>query len=168
MVLVPKGRKLGRDFVEIELTVAEQLGAASWRAHVAGAVRALGLEDRVAAEFLAPGDARLVVDRRRERVLLDGVPLVKLGESGYRLLLALAERGCGAEVVPTRVTNKAISGARESDGATRQAVWKMRGWIEGSFAEAGREVAEDVNEAGLVRAVGRMGWTLTVKGAVTG
>jgi hypothetical protein len=92
---------------------------------------------------------------------------VKLGENGYRLLRVLAERPGGAEVVPTRVTDKAISGARESEGATRQAVWKMRGWIESSFAEAGRELAEDVREEGLVRAVGRKGWTLTVKGAAT-
>jgi hypothetical protein len=167
VVLVPRGRKLERDFVEIELTVAEQLGAASWRDRVAEAVRALGFEDRVAPERLAPGDARLVVDRGSGRAVLDGVPLVKLSESGYRLLLALAERGGGTEIVPTRVTDKAISGARESDGATRHAVWRMREWVEGSFAEAGKELAEDVKEAGLVRAVGRKGWMLTVRGAVT-
>jgi hypothetical protein len=166
IVLVPRGRKLGRDFVELELNVAEQLGAASWRSKVAQGVRALGIEERVAPELTVPGDVRIVVDRVRERVVLDGVPLVKLGDSGYRLLRLLAERGTRDEVVPTRETDKAISGARASDGATRNTVWKMRGWIERSFAEARRELAADVKEAGLVRTVKGKGWTLTVKGVV--
>jgi hypothetical protein len=167
VVLVPKGRKLGRDFVELELTVREQLGAESWRGKVGEAVRALGIEERVAPELLAPEDVRLVVDTRRERVLLDGVPITRLGESGYRLLRALAQRGGGAEVVPTKVTDKALSGARASEGATRNVVWRMSAWVEKSFADAGRELPDDVRESGLVRAVGRKGWTLTVKAAVT-
>ena len=167
VALVPKGRKLGRDFVELELGVAEQLGAASWRGKVAEAVRALGIEDRVAPEVMAPGDARLLVDKRRERAILDGVPLVKLSENGYRLLLVLAEKSGVAGVVPTQVTDKVISGARASEGATRYTVFRMRGWIEGSFESAGREVPADLRENGLVRAVGRKGWTLTVRAAVT-
>jgi hypothetical protein len=167
VVLVPKGRKLGRDFVELELTVREQLGAESWRGKVGEAVRALRIEDRVAPELVVSADARLVVDTRRARVLLDGVPLVKLGENGYRLLRLLAERSGVADMVPTHETDKAISGARQTPGATRYAVWKLRGWIAGSFAEAGRAVPDDLREAGLVRAVGRKGWALTVKVAVT-
>ncbi|HEX3344830.1 MAG TPA: hypothetical protein VHS09_09675, partial [Polyangiaceae bacterium] len=167
VVLVPKGRKLGRDFVELELTVGEQLGAVSWRPKVADAVRALGIEDRVAPERLAPGDARLVVNVRRERVLLDGVPLVRLGENGYKLLRVLAEKSGVGEVVPTRETDRALSGARQTPGATRYAAWKMGGWIEQSFAAAGKEVPADVREAGLVQAVGRKGWRLTVKGVAT-
>jgi hypothetical protein len=139
----------------------------SWRDKVREAVRALGIEDRVPAELLAEDGARVVVDTRRERVSLDGVPLGAVGESGYRLLRALAERGQGAGVVPTRVTDKAISGARASEGATRNVVWKMRAWVEKSFAEAGKTVPADVAEAGLVRAEGRKGWVMTVKGAVT-
>jgi hypothetical protein len=136
---------------------------------VAEAVRALGIEDRVAPERLAPEDARLVVDTKGERVLLDGVPLVRLGENGYKLLRVLAEKSGGgvAEMVPTAVTDKAISGARQSQGATRKAAWKLPGWIEQSFAEAGKEVPEDVREGGLVQAVGRKGWKLTVKGVAS-
>jgi hypothetical protein len=166
VVLVPKGRKLGRDFVELELTVREQLGAESWRGKVAEAVRALGIADRVAPELVAPADARLVVDTRRERVLLDGVPLVKLGENGYRLLRLLAEKSSAAGMVPTRETDKAISRARQTPGATRHTVWKLRAWIESSFAEARREVPEDVSEEGLVRAVGRKGWALSLRAAL--
>jgi hypothetical protein len=167
VVLVPRGRKLGRDFVELELTVGEQLGAESWRGKVAEAVRALGIEDRVAPERLAPEDARLVVDTKGERVLLDGVPLVRLGENGYKLLRVLAEKSGVSEVVPTRETDKALSGARQTPGATRYAVWKLRGWVEQSFAKAGKEVPEDVLKMGLVQAVGRKGWKLTVKGVAT-
>lgn len=168
VVLVPAGRRLGRDFLELELTVPEQLGAASWRSKMRQAVKALGIEDQVAATLLAPEDARLVVDPRRERAFLDGVTLEAMGESGYRLLLALAQRGGGAaEPVPTRVTDRAISGARESDGATRNAAWRMSGWLEKSFAAAGRPLPEDVKRDGLVRAVGRRGWTLTVKAHMT-
>jgi hypothetical protein len=147
--------------------VGEQLGAESWREKVGEAVRALGFEDRVAPERLAPGDARLVVDTRGERVLLDGVPLVRLGENGYKLLRVLAEKSGVADVVPTAVTDKAISGARQTPGATRKAAWKLAGWIEQSFAEAEREVPEDLREGGLVQAVGRKGWKLTVKGVAT-
>jgi hypothetical protein len=107
-------------------------------------------------ELVVAGDARLVVDTRRQRLLLDGVELVKLGENGYKLLLCLARKSGVAEMVPTRETDKAISPARQTPGATRHAVHKLRAWIEGSFAEAG-----------LVRAVGRKGWTLTVKAAVS-
>ncbi|HEY1697869.1 MAG TPA: hypothetical protein VGG39_37165 [Polyangiaceae bacterium] len=167
VVLVPKGRRLGRDFVEIELTVKEQLGAESWRGKVADAVRALGIEDKVEPERLAPGDARLVVDTKRQRVLLDGVPLVRLSENGYKLLRVLAERNAVADMVPTRETDKAISGARETPGATRYTAFKMRGWLESSFADAGSEVPRDVKEEGLVRAVGRKGWRLTVRAVVT-
>jgi hypothetical protein len=166
VVLVPKGRKLGRDFVEIELTVQEQLGAGSWRGKVAEAVRALGIEELAPPEMVVAGDARLVVDTRRQRVLLDGVELVKLGENGYKLLLCLARASGVAEMVATRETDKAISPARQSPGATRWTVHKLRGWIAGSFKEAGRAVPADVVKAGLVRAVGRKGWTLTVKAAV--
>ncbi|HEX8790986.1 MAG TPA: hypothetical protein VF765_08530 [Polyangiaceae bacterium] len=169
VVLVPGGRRLGRDFLELELSVPEQLGAASWRSKMREAAKALGIEDQVPAVLLAPEDARLVVDPRRERAVLDGVTLEAMGESGYRLLLALAQRGggAGAEPVPTRVTDRAISGARESDGATRNAAWRMSGWLEKSFAAAGRPLPEDVKRDGLVRAVGRRGWTLTVKAHVT-
>jgi hypothetical protein len=166
VVLVPKGRKLGRDCVELELTVREQLGADSWRGKLGEAVRALGIEDRVAPDLVAPEDARLVVDTRRERVLLDGVPLVKLGENGYRLLRLLAEKSSVVEMIPTRETDKAISGARQTPGATRQTVWKLRGWIESSFAEAKRDVPDDVREEGVVRAVGRKGWALSLRAAV--
>jgi hypothetical protein len=165
--LVPAGRKLGRDFVELELTVAEQLGAASWRSKMRDAAKALGIEDQVPAQLLAPEDARLVVDPRRERAVLDGVTLEAMGESGYRLLLALAQRGDSAEPVPTGVTDRAISGARESDGAPRNAVWRMPGWLERSFAAVGKAVPDDVKREGLVRATGRKGWTLTVKAHVT-
>ncbi len=96
VVLVPKGRKLGRDFVELELTVKEQLGAESWRGKVAEAVRALGIEDRVAPERLAPEDARLVVDTEGERVLLDGVPLVRLGEMGTSCCACSPRRAAAA------------------------------------------------------------------------
>ncbi len=65
------------------------------------------------------------------------------------------------------MTDKTISGARQSPGATRNAAWKLPGWIEQSLAEAGKEVPEDVREGGLVQAVGRKGWKLTVKGGAT-
>ena len=66
-----------------------------------------------------------------------------------------------------KVTDKAISGARSSDGATRNVVYRMPGWLEKSFEAAGRPVPEDVAKAGLVRFEGKKGWVLTVKGAVT-
>jgi hypothetical protein len=167
VVLVPKGRKLGRDFVELELTVREQLGADGWRGKVGEAVRALGIEDEVAPERVVTADARCVVDTRNQRVLLDGV-LVKLSEGGCRLVVALAQQHAkGVEIVPTRVTDKAMSGARESEGATRNVVWRMRSWIERSFAEAGKEVPEDVREAGLVKWVRGKGWRLVVKAVIT-
>jgi len=168
VALVPAGRKLGGGFVELELTVAEQLGAASWRSKMREAVMALGLEDQVPAPLLAPQDARLVLDPRCERAVLDGVTLEAMGESGYRLLLALAQRGPGAEPAPTRVTDRAISGARLTEGATRNAVWRMPRWIEKSFEAVGKPVPDDVKRDGLVRATGRKGgWTLTVKAHVT-
>jgi len=166
VVLVPRGRRLDRDFVEIELDVAEQLGAASWRARLAEAVAALGIEDEVPVELLVPEGVRLVVDTRRERVVLDGVVLVKIGESAYKLLRALAARGEGSEVVPGRELDRIVSGARGSDGAARTAAWKLKAWIEESFAEAGRDVPADVSEEGLVVAVGKTGWRLSVRGAV--
>lgn len=168
VVLVPRGRKLGRDFVELELTVKEQLGAESWRGKVAEAVRALGIEQLAPPELVAPSDVRLVVDAHRERVLLDGVPLVRLADNGYKLLRLLAEKSGVVDMVPTTETDRAISGARQTQGATRFTAYRMREWIERSFAEAGREVPQDVREAGLVRAVGRKGWRLTVKAAVGG
>jgi hypothetical protein len=128
----------------------------------------LGIEDRVAPERVVMGDVRLVVDTENQRVLLDGVQLVKVGETGYRLLKVLAEQHAkGVEVVPTRVTDKAISGARQSAGGTRHTVWKMRKWVEKSFAEAKKEVPEDVGEEGLIRWVRPTGWILGVKGVVT-
>jgi hypothetical protein len=166
VVLVPRGRKLGRDFVEVELDVAEQLGAASWRPKLAEAVAALGIEDEVPVELLVPEGVRLVVDTRRERVILDGVPLVKLGDSAYRMLLTLAVRGKGGEVVPGRELDRAISGARGTDGAARMASFHLRRWVDESFASAGRAVPADVMETGLVVAVGRKGWKLTVPAAV--
>ncbi|HEY6459970.1 MAG TPA: hypothetical protein VIY73_07450 [Polyangiaceae bacterium] len=165
VVLVPKGRGLRRDFVEIELTVKEQVGADGWRGKVAEAVKALGIEDRVAPELVAPAGARLVVDMRRQRVILDGVPLVRLPENGYKLLRLLAESSSIADTVSTHETDKAISGARQTPGATRYTVFKLREWVERSFADAGRKVPADVRKHGVVRAVGRKGWRLTVKAA---
>jgi hypothetical protein len=43
----------------------------------------------------------------------------------------------------------------------------MPAWIERSFAAAGKPVPADVKRDGLVRAMGRKGWTLTVKAHVT-
>jgi hypothetical protein len=131
-------------------------------------VRALGIEDRVGVERLAPDDARLVVDTKGERVLLDGVVMVMLGESGYRLIRVLAEHQAkGVDVVPTRVTDKAISGARQSEGATRNIRWKLSGWTRESFAAAGRKLPEDLPKTGLVRWIRPKGWALTVKAAIT-
>jgi hypothetical protein len=106
------------------------------------------------------------VDTRNERVLLDGVHLARLSDSAYRLILALAQRG-GGEPVPSKVTDKAISGARQTEGATRHVVWRIREWVESSFKDAGRRLPEDVKESGLVRAVRRKGRVLTVTAAVT-
>jgi hypothetical protein len=167
VVFVPRGRRLARDFVEIELDVREQLGAASWRGRFREAASALSLEEHVPAGLLVAEQVRLVVDAKQPRVALDGVLLTRMGESGYRLVRMLAERRGDAEAVPTRITDKAISGARTSDGATRNVVWKMRAWIAKSFAEAGRTVPDDVRKAGLVRAVGHQGWVLTVSAAIT-
>jgi hypothetical protein len=83
------------------------------------------------------------------------------------LLRVLIERRGDYEAVPTRVTDEAISSARESDGTTRHTAWRMRGWIDSSFAQAGKELAEDVKRSGLVRAVRKKGWMLTVRGSVT-
>jgi hypothetical protein len=166
VALVPRGRKLGRDFVEVELDVAEQLGAASWRPKLAEAVAALGIEDEVPVELLVPDGVRLVVDTRRERVILDGVPLLNIGESAYRLLRTLAARGEGSDIVTTREIDRAISAARGTDGATRTAVWKLKAWIEESFVEVGRAVPADVKDHGLVAAVGKKGWKLSVRGVV--
>jgi len=165
VVLVPEGRRLGRDFVEVELGVREQLGAASWRGKMAEAVAELGIEEEVPPERLVGDGVRVVVDTKRERVVLDGVPLLKMGESGYRLVKALAAKGPGA-VVSRRETDAAISGARMTEGATRNTVWKMKGWIRESFELAGRRVPEDVEREGLVRAVGKRGWTLEARAVV--
>jgi hypothetical protein len=165
VALVPRGRRLGRDFVEIELDVREQLGVASWRAKLAEAVAELRLEEEVPVDRLVPDGVRLVLDSRRERAVLDGVPLV-LGESGYRMLRALAARGEGSEIVPSRELDRVLSGARGSDGATRTAAWKLKSWTEESFEQAGREVPADVRQTGLVVAVGKKGWRLAVRGVV--
>jgi hypothetical protein len=166
VALVPRGRRLGRDFVEIELDVLEQLGAASWRTKLAEAVAELGIEEEVPVELLVPEGVRLVVDRRRERAVLDGVPLGKLADSAHRLLLTLAARGDGSEIVPTRELDRILSGARGTEGATRTTAWKLKTWIEESHAEAGRDVPSDVRETGLVVAVGKKGWRLAVRGMV--
>ncbi len=165
VVFVPRGRRLGRDCVELELDVREQLGAASWRGRLAEGVAALGLEEEVPAHQLVPEGVRLVIETRRERAVLDGVPLTALAESGYRLLRALAGRGEG-ELVPVRELDRAISGARGSDGTTRKAAWKLKAWIEQSFAEANVPVPADVAQHGLVVASPKKGWKLTVRGAV--
>jgi hypothetical protein len=163
VALVPKGRKLGRDFVEIELDVREQLGAAGWRDKLAEAVAALGIAGEIEAWRLAGEGVRVVVDARRERVALDGVPLVKMAESGVRLLRALAGRKAA---VPTKETDRVISGARQTDGTTRDTVYKMRRWIAESFEAAGKAVPADVEENGLVTFVKGEGWRLTWKGEV--
>ena len=167
VVFVPKGRKLGRDFVEIELTVREQLGADSWRGKVADAVRELRIEDKVAPERLVCEDARLVVDAKRERVLLDGVELGKLGQTGYVLIKVLVEQQSkGVLAVKTRETDQAIRGTRGSEGGTRYTSRKVKKWIAESFAAAGREVPLDVKEDGLMKFVRGCGWMLTVKGII--
>jgi hypothetical protein len=165
VALVPRGRKLDRDFVELELGVREQLGAAGWRGKLAEAVRALAIEGEVEAWRLAGEDVRVVVDRKRDRVALDGVPLVKMGESGVRLVRVLAAKGDGA-AVPTKETDRAIAGARQTEGATRNAVYRMRRWIAESFEAAGRAVPADVDASGLVTFVKGEGWRLTAKAEV--
>jgi hypothetical protein len=157
VAMVPAGRKLGRDFVEVELSVRQQLGAESWRPKLEEAARALGVLDEIPVERLAPEGVDIVVDTKQERVIYRGTWLSRLADSGYRLVKALAQRG---EPVPTSVTDAAISGARQTEGATRMTVHRMKAWIEESYADARKPLPPELAANGLVRAVGRKGWEL--------
>ena len=110
-----------RGYVELELAVAEQLGAAGWGGKMREAVKALGLEEQVPAELLV---ARRGCGSSWTR-----------GGSGWcwmgwcSITCPRADTGCssrwrseaaGGAPVPSKVTDKAISGARASDGATRE------------------------------------------------
>jgi hypothetical protein len=174
VVLVPAGRKLARDFVEVELSIAQQLGAASVRPLLEKTATALGIVDEIPIRRLAPDDARIIVDTARSRILLDSVPLVKLGENGYRLIKYLAERSAWAamhaskassktDVAPTQDTDHAISGNRQTEGTTRNTVWKLKAWVKESFDEAGEKVPLEVAKKGLVVWVPKRGWKLAFK-----
>jgi hypothetical protein len=158
VVFVPEGKKLDRDFVEIELSVRQQLGAASWRPKLEEAANALGVLDEVPLELLAPEGAPIAVDTRLERILYRGTWLSRVAESGYRLVKFLAVHG---EPRPTKECDAAISGARLTDGTTRATVHRLKAWVIESYADAGAPVPESLAKDGLVRAVGHRGWELT-------
>jgi hypothetical protein len=71
---------------------------------------------------------------------------------------ALADAGGS---LPTKETDAAISGARQTDGATRGTVHRMKAWLQESYADAGKPLPRALARDGLVRAVGHRGWQLT-------
>jgi hypothetical protein len=164
VALVPRGRKLGQGLVEVELGVKEQLGAASWRGKLAEAVGELGVADEVEPWRMVSEDVDVVVDARRAKVWIRGVEQTRMGESGVRMILALARRGDG-KVVPTGEVEKEMS-KRPSPGAAKAAARKIPGWVEESFAAARTPVPEEIRAQGVVRWIANRGWTLQGKGVV--
>lgn len=136
-VLVPTGRKSGTGHADVaidRLCIDEH---EIWRqVMVATAVGA-----QVPAIWHAPRNVRLVVDRTRMLVWLDGVPIGVTPDSGaYRFIAMLAEaRNCpvASDEIDAAVSpNRDESSARKVKNAAKKA-------LETSLASAGRSIDAD-------------------------
>ena len=157
VLLVPRGRRVARDHVEIEIDVHEQLGAKSVAPRLAEIATELGVLDEIDPWRLVDADVRLVIDAKSERVWLDRVLLTHLGQSGFAMILALAKRG--GDLVPSRDVEKAMSPKRPSEGAAKAAAKKIPGWVRASFEAAGKRAPDDE----VVAWVANRGWKIGVR-----
>lgn len=136
-VLVPTGRKSGTGHADVALDRLCIDAREVWQqVMVATAVGA-----QVPAIWHAPGNVRLVVDRTRMLVWLDGVPIGVTPDSGaYRFIAMLAEaRNCPVanDVIDAALSpNRDESSARKVKSAAKKA-------LETSLASAGRSIDAD-------------------------
>lgn len=107
------------------------------------AISAAGLSAQVSAQSVARHGTRLVVDTKRGRVWVDGVPIAGLTPDTHPFRLVVRMARSTGPVSLTELTNE-LSGARE-DGTTaaRQAKKAAREAIREALAQAGRDFSED-------------------------
>lgn len=136
-VLVPTGRKSGTGHADVALDRLCIDAREVWQ-HVMAAT-AVGAQ--VPAIWHAPRNVRLVVDRTRMLVWLDGVPIGVTPDSGaYRFIAMLAEaRNCP---VANDVIDAALSPNRD-DSSARKVKSAVKKAFEASLASAGRLIDAD-------------------------
>jgi|GEM_PF-5309344 len=108
------------------------------------AVAAAGLQQAVPAVYTAPDGARLVVDRDRGMVWVDGhlIPGLKPGTHPFRLVAVLAD--AKGHPVDSLAIKAALSDARQDDDTvTRQAKLKANRAIRQAMSDAGHEFSGD-------------------------
>ncbi len=130
VALVPEGRRMGRDVVELELAIGEQLGAMSVGPRLAEIARELGVEDEIEPWRLVDPDVRLVFHAKSERVWLDGAP----NAHGTERLRDAARAGASVRRErPGRKTSSARCRQRPRRRGQSCGDEDVR-WVEASFA----------------------------------
>jgi hypothetical protein len=109
-----------------------------------GAVAAAGLQHAVPALFMAPAGVRLVVDRTRGMVWVDGHPIheLKPGNRPFRFVTLLAE-AMGRPVESFAIKAELSDARQDGDTVTRQAKTNANKAIREAMAAAGRPFEED-------------------------
>ena len=167
VLFVPRGRTLVAlgGILQIELAVAEQLGGAPLDGAFARMIEELALEDEIE---VTPGAAlkapELVVEKKSRALRLLGVALDAVADSGFELLLFLAENA--HRVVHNRELGSATSKATlNPDVVVRKVRSRLGAWIRASFRAARRDVPEGLLER-LIEKVGKGGYRLGVTSVV--
>ena len=141
-VLVTKGRSLGGALAEVEVTLAEAMGAASLARAVVAAAEEVGVDGELEPRRFATEEKPLVLVKERNEAWLGNVQL-NLTDKQVAMLVALAEEGgwlTGAEL------GLRISGGRAAtpDQAVRKARLDFEDRIRASYRDAGLPVDERI------------------------
>lgn len=161
VLFVPRGHTGdAKGMLEVELDVAEQLGAKSLGRALGRAAQALGVADQV--ELWRLCDEGVVVNPSTKSVWVLGV-LVSLGERAFRLLAELTS--AAGQVISSKELGTRISNAGAPDVTTRKAKAELENAVRRALGEAGL----DASLAGrLVEVEGRRGYRLGVPARVVG
>jgi hypothetical protein len=155
VAIVPRGRGVpGSGIMQVEVDLAQQLGASDVGRVLGRAAEALGVGSEV--EAWRRFDEELVMEEEARRVWLSGT-LVRLKDRAFGLVLALAKSG--GKVVATKDAGIRISGAGSPDVTAR----KAKAEAEQQIAEALEASGADTEIVGrLIVAEGRRGYRMGV------
>jgi hypothetical protein len=149
--------------VDVPLGIAELFGGVGCAPKV---IERVAEKKRLPRSFaglwrLAGPGVRFAGDDQTLECCLDGHAL-DISEAGRRVLIGTA-KGAG-EPVPSGVLGGIVAPRRADDGAVRQTVRKLGGWIRDSFVRAGKKPPKDADA--IVEFVPKRGWRMTVKADV--
>jgi hypothetical protein len=170
VVLVPAGRRFAEATLrQVDLSILEQLGAASvaWvTGHVA---EALGAADEVEAWRRVGTGIDVVIEKSTQRVWLLGALLVHLSDNVYKLFECLAVNS--GRVVPVKDLGVYMSrNSSAPDALVRRTRAEIDARVTRSLREAGVKVTADVREkiGKLAAKKGRGGYTMELAVKVMG